>query len=332
MSKISRAVLFLVMIFIGCAHVNSSQDFSNSKDSLTESAGVKEFVSPPFRLTSDASLPFRSESKTIFRKDLGSHANEGAVFFCVEPQLIGVAVSKDQEIEANNDTDNETDMEAEEEVKISDPIEPFNRAMFVFNDRLYFWVLKPVAQKYSDIVPERARTGIDRFFENLKFPIRFVNNLLQANLSGAFSELGRFTVNTIWGIGGFLDPASKEGLELRRSDADFGQSLGVYGLGQGFYIVWPVLGPSSVRDSVGLVGDYFLYPVSYISPIYASVGVRAYSTVNNTSLRIGDYESLKEAAIDPYVSLKNAYAQYREKKISLRASKTGPPKPGGVYD
>jgi len=136
--------------------------------------------------------------------------------------LIGVAVSKDQEIETKNDTDNETDMEEEEEVKIADPIEPFNRAMFVFNDRLYFWVLKPVAQKYSDIVPERARTGIDRFFENLKFPIRFVNNLLQANLSGAFSELGRFTVNTIWGIGGFLDPASKEGLELRRSDADSG--------------------------------------------------------------------------------------------------------------
>jgi len=109
-----------------------------------------------------------------------------------------------------------------------------------------------------------------------------------------------------------------------------GQTLGVYGVGQGFYLVWPVLGPSSARDSVEIVGEYFLYPVSYISPWYDWLGVRAYEEVNDASLRIGDYESLKEAAIDPYVAVRDAYAQYRLKKVEARRGKPEPPKPGGV--
>ena len=160
---------------------------------------------------------------------------------------------------------------------------------------------------------------MNNFFSNLRFPIRFVSCLLQADFSGAATEFGRFAVNTIWGIGGLLDPASSKELNLPKQDADLGQTLGVYGVGQGFYIVWPILGPSSARDSVGFVGDYFLYPVSYITPWYDRLGVRAYEEVNDTSLRIGDYESLKEAAIDPYVALRDAYAQYRQKKVEKRS-------------
>jgi phospholipid-binding lipoprotein MlaA len=218
----------------------------------------------------------------------------------------------------------------EETLTIADPIEPFNRAMFQFNDKLYFWILKPVAQGYNKVVPEGARVSVKNFFSNLGFPMRFVSFLLQADFSSAATELGRFAVNTIWGIGGLLDPSSGKELNLAKQDTDLGITLGVYGVGQGFFIVWPVVGPSSVRDSVEIAGEYFLYPVSYINPWYAWLGVRSYEVVNDTSLRIGDYESLKEAAIDPYVALRNAYIQYRQKKVKGTGSKQDQTTPAGV--
>ena len=211
-----------------------------------------------------------------------------------------------------------------EEVKgdIADPLEPFNRAMYHFNDKLYFWVLKPVAQGYGKVVPEAARVNVSNFFANIAFPIRFVNCLLQANFEGAAAELGRFTVNTLWGIGGFLDPASSKDINLSKQDEDFGQTLGAYGLGQGFFINWPLFGPSSPRDTVGLVGDAFLTPSTYLSPWYAGAGTWVYDRVNDTSLKIGDYESLKGAAIDPYVAIRDAYVQYRLKKVNRKGGNT----------
>ena len=218
----------------------------------------------------------------------------------------------------------------EETATIPDPLEPFNRAMFVFNDKLYFWVLKPVAQGYKKVVPEAPRVGVKNFFHNLRFPIRFVSSLLQADFRGAATEVGRFAVNTIWGVGGLLDPASSKQLSIPKNEADLGQTLGIYGLGQGFYIVLPILGPYSARDSIGIAGDYFLYPVSYITPWYDGLAVRAYEEVNDTSLRIGDYEFIKEAAIDPYLALRDAYSQYRQKKVEAGRGESAPPKPGGV--
>jgi len=118
----------------------------------------------------------------------------------------------------------------EEIAAISDPLESFNRAMFGFNDKLYFWVLKPVAQGYKKVVPEAPRVGVNNFFSNLRFPVRFVSSLLQADFSGAAAELGRFAVNTIWGVGGLLDPASSKQLNIPKNEADLVQTLGVYGL------------------------------------------------------------------------------------------------------
>jgi phospholipid-binding lipoprotein MlaA len=215
----------------------------------------------------------------------------------------------------------------EQKPEIADPLEPFNRAMYHFNDKLYFWVLKPVAQGYRKVVPEEARVGVSNFFANITFPIRFVNCLLQANFRGAASELGRFVINTIWGIGGLLDAASIPGINLSKQDEDFGQTLGVFGLGQGFYINWPVLGPSSPRDTLGFAGDLFLHPFYYLTPWDVSLGIRAYERVNDTSLSIGDYESLKEAAIDPYVAIRDAYVQYRHKKVKDRGVRPEPSKP-----
>jgi phospholipid-binding lipoprotein MlaA len=218
----------------------------------------------------------------------------------------------------------------EERVEIADPLEPFNRAMHQFNDKLYFWALKPVAQGYKKVIPEPARISVKNFFSNLGFPNRFLSCLLQTDFSGAATEFGRFTINTIWGIGGLLDPSSNKELDLQKQDTDMGQTLGVYGVGQGFYIVWPVLGPSSPRDSIDIVSEYFLYPVSYIYPLYVWLGVRGYQEVNDTSLRIGDYEALNDAAIDPYVAFRDAYIQYRLKKVKARKAKLAPFKPQEV--
>lgn len=200
--------------------------------------------------------------------------------------------------------------EAEPE-DLPDVIEPLNRAFFQFNDRLYFWVLKPAARGYKAVVPEPARVGVRNFFYNLAFPVRFVNCLLQGKVEGAANEFGMFMVNTVFGIAGFLDVIPDD-VKLKRHNEDLGQTLGTYGVGPGFYIVWPFLGPSSVRDSFGMGGDAFLNPLNFlVSDTWYNAATRAYSTVNETSLRIGEYEALKRAAIDPYIALRSAYHQNR---------------------
>jgi phospholipid-binding lipoprotein MlaA len=204
---------------------------------------------------------------------------------------------------------------------IPDPLEPWNRLMFSFNDRFYFWLLKPVSQGYSFIVPEQARIGVRNAFLNITTPVRLVNSVLQFKMKGAGNELIRFAVNSVLGIGGLFDVAEKN-LGIKRSDEDLGQTLGYYQMGNLFYIVWPIIGPSSARDTVGLVGDYFLDPVNYIEDWKVQWGLHAYDYVNKASLRIGEYEDMKEAALDPYVSLRDAYFQYRRNKI-----KTEPPIP-----
>lgn len=198
---------------------------------------------------------------------------------------------------------------------ISDPLEPVNRAFFVFNDRLYFWVLKPVSKGYRSITPSPIRVGIKNFFSNLGFPIRFVNCLLQAKFTGAGNEFERFFINSTLGLGGFIDMAERE-FKVKAVDEDFGQTLGRYGLGQGFYINWPFLGPSSALDTIGLAGDYLLEPTYYLDmETKYKVGIKGVKIINNTSLSLGDYETLKDSALDPYISLRDFYIQYRQKKI-----------------
>jgi len=273
--------------------------------------------------TSSAVLPqSKSSPQPIL---LASNAGEIPVKSSSKPgDTIDDEYKDDQNLDYANDTFKE------EKVEIADPLEPFNRAMHQFNDKLYFWALKPVAQGYKTVVPEPARIDVKNFFSNLGFPSRFLSCLLQADFSGAATEFGRFTINTIWGIGGLLDPSANKELDLQMQDTDLGQTLGVYGVGQGFYIVWPIFGPSSPRDSIDIAGDYFLDPVSYIYPWYAGEGVKGYEKVNATSLRIGDYEALKDAAIDPYVAFRDAYIQYRLKKVKARKAKLAPSKPQEV--
>jgi len=200
---------------------------------------------------------------------------------------------------------------------ISDPLEPVNRAFFHVNDKLYFWIFKPVASGYKMVFPEDIRLGVQNFFSNVATPIRLVNCLLQANLKGAGNEAIRFLVNTTFGWAGFLDPAQKE-LGIEKRDEDFGQTLGVWGLGSAFYLEWPIIGASSLRDSLGYPVDLSLDPTSYIPSAAVRLGVKTYDKVNEYSLRIGEYEDLKKFAIDPYIAKRDAYYQNRKYKIKER--------------
>lgn len=197
---------------------------------------------------------------------------------------------------------------------INDPLEKMNRAFFHFNDKLYFWLLKPVARGYRFIFRQSVRIGVRNFFDNLGFPIRFVNCLLQGKFEGAGREATRFMVNTTVGLVGLIDVA-QEKMGIDEQDEDFGQTLGFYGLGPGFYIDWPILGPSSLTDTVGIVGDIPLDPVSYTGETFVALPVRGLDVVNRTSLTIGEYEDLKRAALDPYVAVRDAYYQFRLNKI-----------------
>jgi len=226
------------------------------------------------------------------------------------------------EEESGNDfTDDELDLfddEFEEDtVHVADPLALWNRAMFHFNDKFYFWVLKPVARGYRVVVPSPVRIGVKNFFTNITTPIRMVNCILQWKWQAANAEFARFLINSTVGVLGFGDPA-KRFPKLNPSEEDLGQTLGAYGIGNGFYVVWPFLGPSTLRDSAGLAGDLFLNPIFYVEPIEAAVGIASYKTVNDTSLKIGDYESLKEAAINPYEALRDAYIQHRTSKVKNR--------------
>jgi len=221
----------------------------------------------------------------------------------------------DSEMEDTSDEDFFEEEFEEEELQVADPLSPWNRAMFHFNDKLYFWALKPLARGYKAIAPDFIRTGVKNFFRNITTPIRLVNCILQAKGNAAAVELSRFVVNTTIGVLGFGSPADKYPRLIPPDSEDLGQTLGNYGLGNGFYLVWPILGPSTLRDSIGRAGDFFLDPVSYVEPTEASIGIRAFDTVNNTSFRIGDYESLKKSAIDPYTALRDIYLQIRKNKV-----------------
>ena len=198
---------------------------------------------------------------------------------------------------------------------IPDPLERFNRAMFVFNDKLYFYALKPVARAYRH-VPEGARVSVGNFFSNLRSPIRMVNALLQLKLVQAGNELLRFGVNTTFGIAGLFDPAATY-LGIRSVDEDLGQTLGYYGVGQGLYLVVPFYGSTSLRDGIGSLADYY-----YLDPTYLAVdsdvkrtGVYVVQSVNQVSLDRDTYEQIKRDQLDPYAFIRDAYAQNRASRI-----------------
>jgi phospholipid-binding lipoprotein MlaA len=326
----SSMVLFVFLFTIGCAHKTSSTL------SLTQSVPSFEQQQITMAAASGQS-PLQTEKETEEQSPAQSQAVTEEQSSTEPEKVMEEEVSADSEEETEDLSDKDLDFEEDldflgEEagegkmITVADPLEPFNRAMFNFNDRLYFWILKPTARGYNWVFPEGFRVSVRNFFLNLLFPVRFVSCILQANVQCAGIELSRFMVNSTLGVAGLWDPA--KGLNLPFQDEDIGQTLGVWRMGTGFYLNMPVLGPYTLRSFVGWFADGFLDPVTwYVSPMWLSWTVKGYKKFNNVSLTLGDYEALKEAAIDPYVAVRNAYVQYRETLVKERGVKPRATKP-----
>jgi len=213
----------------------------------------------------------------------------------------------------------EQEMQTKQE---NDPLEAYNRVMTSFNDGFYTDVLIPVGKGFRAITHEEVRESLSNFFANLFFPVSFVNNILQGEFKDACTELSRFVINSTLGIGGLFDPA-KEYYAIEPKKEDFGQTLGVWGVGSGPHIVLPIIGSSNLRDIIGFYPDSLLNPVDYyddrsynlVDRSIESVGVKVVDRVNFTAINDGRYEKLKEDAIDLYPYLKNMYEQYRNNQI-----------------
>lgn len=218
---------------------------------------------------------------------------------------------------------------SQKQASVADPLEPVNRFMYGFNDVLYFWVVKPVTHVYTGVTPRPVRISIGNFFHHIETPGRFVNCLLQGKGPAADAELHRFVVNTFEGVLGFGDPA-RDKWHIQRVDEDLGQTLAMYGIGNGVYLVWPLYGPSTLRDSLGTLGDQCMNPVRYVEPEEASIGISVVSVVNQRSFHQGEYEALKSASVDPYVAMRTAYVQYRQKQALDQDESDEPADPNGV--
>ena len=213
----------------------------------------------------------------------------------------------------------EDELEVEE---IYDPLNGYNRVMTSINDSIYVNVLNPVAKGYKSVVHVEIRQSVKNFFHNIGYPIRFINNVLQGKFKNGAEETGRFIINSTVGVLGLFDLAKSE-FQLQPHNEDFGQTLGYYGVGSGFHIVLPLLGPSNLRDALSLYPDSLADPVDHYdsrgynlaSDYKYSLYIKTYKTINKASIEGEQYEKMKEDAVDLYPYLRDVYEQYRDKQI-----------------
>lgn len=199
-----------------------------------------------------------------------------------------------------------------------DPWQPFNEWTFSFNHRvLDRFLVKPLAQAWDLVMPDPVQRGLANMFENLEMPRRTINHMLQARPRRAGDEIARFLLNTTAGIGGFFDVAKRLGIE--GSYADSGQTLGVWGVGPGPFLVLPLLPPMTVRDGIGRGIDGAMDPVGYIAiPLAVAVPITVVQQVNERSLHLAAFENIEDAVIDLYSAVRNAYLQRRRVSIQPR--------------
>ncbi len=197
-----------------------------------------------------------------------------------------------------------------------DPWEGFNRRIFWFNMQLDRFVLEPVAIGWDSVLPDLVQKSVRNVYNNLRFPVIVVNDALQLKPEAVAQDVGRFAINSIWGVLGIWDAAAL--VDLPANDEDFGQTLGYWGVPAGPYLVLPFFGPSNPRDTVGLAGDAAIgYGVWFAAgiPVYVSASMTAVDVVNRRSLLIDTIREEKAAAFDFYVFMRNAYIQNRERRI-----------------
>jgi len=209
----------------------------------------------------------------------------------------------------------------------TDALESYNRAMFRFNDAVDKALFKPVAKVYRRVLPEPVTTSIGNFFSNLNDVVVLVNDLLQFKLHLAAMDSSRIVFNTTFGIAGLFDVASR--MELPKHREDFGQTLGYWGFGEGPYLVLPFLGPSTVRDSFGLVGDFFTNPITWATDSDAVAwGLWGLDLINRRSELLRIERALADEQIDPYSFQRGAYLQQRRNLVY----DGNPPKPDFDFD
>ena len=194
-----------------------------------------------------------------------------------------------------------------------DPFEPVNRAIYKFNDGFDALLARPAAEFYRAVVPQVFRTGVSNFFSNIGDVINALNNLLQGKVPEAIVDVGRIMVNTTLGVFGVRDVATE--LDIPKSNEDFGQTLGRWGFGDGPYIVLPLLGPSSVRDTFGWVGDLYTTPLTYIDPNHVRNSVIAFRFVTIRADLLEASDILATASLDPYEFIRDAYLQRRRNLV-----------------
>ncbi len=211
-------------------------------------------------------------------------------------------------------------------VEKPDPWEPMNRHIFTFNETLDLYALEPAATAWDTVVPEFAQTGIDNFFHNLQMPTVFANDLLQGKPKAAMYDVFRLLYNSIFGLGGFIDIATM--VDIPKNDEDFGQTLGVWGLPPGPYLMVPLLGPYTVRSGVGGVVDIGAVSYAYFTPLLTGVaglsgietfavstGQKGVQLLNLRSIYLEEIEASRRESIDYYVFVRSAYLQNRRAKV-----------------
>jgi phospholipid-binding lipoprotein MlaA len=205
---------------------------------------------------------------------------------------------------------------------IADPLEGWNRFWFGFNDVSYRYLFRPVYTAYAFVTPKELRAGLKNALTNALFPVRFLNSVLQGKFFAAGVELGRFVVNSTLGMGGLfnLTKDKKTIVPVDPDGEDFGQTLGVWGMGPGFYLVLPLIGPSNARDTVGRAVDWLTDPLLF-TPGTATVttinaGIWGGLRFNAADDTLETYENIKKAAVDPYIAMRDMYTKYRQNRIA----------------
>jgi len=298
--------LFILFLFFGCSQHHVKQE----KYDFTGNTPIEDQAAP----AADQSQSAPEGESIVSNADKAAVADDSGEFDAEEADF------DEFEDEFGDDA----------VAAVSDPLGGYNRFMTGFNDKLYFFLLKPVATGYRWVMPEFVRKGVNNFFKNLYFPVRLINNVLQLKFKNAGEETLRFATNSTIGMLGLWDPA-KAWFGLQAHPEDFGQTLGVWGIGPGPHIVLPVLGPSNLRDAIGLAPTWvYLNPANNLAnasgwagleaaddleKTETKTGILALEKVNYTSLHIGEYENLKKDAIDFYPFLRDIYEQNRQKEI-----------------
>jgi phospholipid-binding lipoprotein MlaA len=218
----------------------------------------------------------------------------------------------------NDDLDEYSDV-----ALIADPIEPVNRGIFWVNHQFYRYILKPVSRTYDAILPKPVRKGVYNVFDNLEYPVRFVNDLLQLKFQRAGKETGKFVVNSTAGVAGIMKVSDRIPALTDVPPEDTGQTFAQWGIGHGPYIVLPLIGPKSLRETAGFAGDVALSPVTWVTfgvigglGGATSLAVNYPNTARSMNGRMSAYDAVTKDAVDPYLATRSAYVQSRKQAVS----------------